>query len=256
VLLFSEGIDFNIEDTIGPRSTVLPDNPFGENTQNEALPASAIRDHMQAMYEVATRANVAIYSVDPRGVTSEADNALQISGIPDGGTTLNVGNVTSSLRAGLRRELGTLRTFSEVTGGVAAVGSNDFDAAFRRVVQDNSSYYVLGYHPPELKHDGKFHDITVRVNRPGVQVRARKGYYAVKDAKAAAVPPSDPTVELLNSPMPLTGLNLRMTTSTLKGTAPNVRVPITVEVAGKDIAVDPKNESLANTVRLTYVAPE
>ena len=162
---------------------------------------------MQAMYEVATRANVAIYSVDPRGVASEADNALQISGIPDG-VAADVGNLTSALRDELRRELGTLRTFAEVTGGVAAVGSNDFDAAFRRVVQDNSSYYVLGYHPAELKHDGKFHDITVRVKRPGVQVRARKGYYAVKDAKAAAVPPADPTVELLNSPMPLTGLNL------------------------------------------------
>jgi len=253
VLLFSEGIDFNINDTVGPRTTALLGNPFGDNTPNEALHAAGIRDHMQAMYEVATRANVAIYSVDPRGIASEADSLLQVSGIPDG-VAADVGALTSSLREELRRELGTLRTFAEVTGGLAAVGSNDFDAAFRRVVQDNSSYYVLGYHPAELKHDGKFHDITVRVNRPGVQVRARKGYYAVKDAKAAAVPPSDPTVELLNSPMPLTGLNLRMTTSTLKGTAPNVRVPITVEVAGKDIAVDPKNESLANTVRLTYVA--
>jgi VWFA-related protein len=253
VLLFSEGLDFNIEDTVGPRSTALLNNPFADNTPNEALHAAGIRDHMQTMYEVATRANVAIYSVDPRGVTSEADNAIQISGIPDG-VAADVGSLTSALRDELRRELGTLRTFSEVTGGLAAVSSNDFDAAFRHIVQDNSSYYVLGYHPAELKHDGKFHDITVRVKRPGVQVRARKGYYAVKDTKTAEVPPADPTVELLNSPMPLTGLGLRMTTSTLKGTAPNVRVPITVEIAGRDIATDPKNDTMANSVKLTYVA--
>ena len=253
VVLFSEGLDFNLDDTIGLRSTAGAGNPFGDNTASEAVHAAAIRDRMQAMYEVATRANVAIYSVDPRGVASEVDPLLQVAGIPDG-IAADVGALTSSVREELRRELGTLRTFAEVTGGAALVGTNDFDAGFRRIVVENSSYYVLGYHPAELKHDGKFHDITVRVKRPGVQVRARRGYYAVKDSKANPVPPADPTVELLNSPMPLTGLGLRMTTSTVKGAASNVRVHVTVEVAGRDIALHPKNDSVANTVKLSYVA--
>ena len=47
---------------------------------------------------------------------------------------------------------------------------------FDRIVQDNSSYYVLAYYPPNPKRDGKFHNIQVRVNRPGVTVRARRGY--------------------------------------------------------------------------------
>ena len=71
-----------------------------------------------------------------------------------------------------------LRTFSEATGGIATVGTNDFAGGFKRIVEDNSAYYVLGYHPAELKQDGKFHEISVKVKRPGVQVRARKGYYA------------------------------------------------------------------------------
>jgi VWFA-related protein len=254
VLLFSEGLDFNLDDTIGLRSTVGAGNPFGDNTATEAVHAAAIRDRMQAMYEVATRANVAIYSVDPRGLASESDALLQAGGMPDGVDQNLVSSLTSSVREELRRELGTLRSFAEVTGGQALVGTNDFDAGFRRIVAENSSYYVLGYHPPELKHDGKFHDITVRVKRPGVQVRARRGYYAVKDAKASPVAPADPTVELLNSPMPLGGLGLRMTTSSVKGTASNVRVHVTVEVAGRDIALHPKNDSIANAVKLSYVA--
>jgi VWFA-related protein len=253
VVLFSEGLDFNLDDTIGPRTTGGLSNPFGDNTANEAIHAAAIRDHMQAMYEVATRANVAIYSIDPRGVASESDSLLQVTGIPDG-VPAEVGALTRSVRDELLRGLGTLRTFSEVTGGVAHVGTNDFDAGFRRIVLENSSYYVLGYHPAALKHDGKFHEITVRVKRPGVQVRARRGYYAVKDTKPNPVPPADPTIELLNSPLALGGLGMRLTTSTMKGTASNVRVHVTVELAGRDIALDPKNDALANTVKLSYVA--
>ncbi|HYN10219.1 MAG TPA: VWA domain-containing protein [Vicinamibacterales bacterium] len=253
VVLFSEGLDFNLDDTVGPRSSTGLANPFGDNSVREALHAAAIRDHMQAMYEVATRANVAIYSIDPRGLASDTDALLQTTGLPPGLEGF-VPLMTSGVRDELRRELGTLRTFSEVTGGVAHVGTNDFDAGFRRIVLDNSAYYVLGYRPAELKHDGKFHDITVRVKRPGVQVRARRGYYAVKDTKPNPVPPADPTVELLNSPMPLGGLGLRLTTSTMKGTASNVRVHVTVEVAGRDVALDPKNDSIANSVKLSYVA--
>ena len=51
---------------------------------------------------------------------------------------------------------------------------NDFATAFDRIVQDNSSYYVLAYYPPNPKRDGKFHKIEVRVTRPGLTVRARR----------------------------------------------------------------------------------
>ena len=81
---------------------------------------------------------------------------------------------------GLQNELSlqhnSLRTLAEETGGIAVINTNSFDNTFSRIVQDNSSYYVLAYYPPNPKRDGKFHNIQVRVNRPGLTVRARRGY--------------------------------------------------------------------------------
>jgi hypothetical protein len=69
----------------------------------------------------------------------------------------------------------SLRMLADATDGLAIVGSNDIAGGLKRVVADLTSYYLLGYYS-NAKLDGKFHSITVRVKRPGVQVRARRGY--------------------------------------------------------------------------------
>ncbi len=256
LVLFSEGMDYNIDDVMGPRSSGgagqagsgLSPNPVSNNTVNEALHAASIIADMQIMFEAASRANVAVYSVDPRGVASETDTLMQFAG-PTGSIT-DAGMVTAGVREELRRQIGNLRTYSEVTGGLALVGTNDFETGFRRIVEDNSAYYVLGYNLVNPKHDGKFHAITVRVKRPGVQVRARKGYYAATGDAAKAPAPVDPTITLINSPMPVGGLGLRLSTATLRDKASTkVIVPITVEFNGGDLVLDGSNK-----VNVTYVA--
>ena len=89
----------------------------------------------------------------------------------------------SADRAMLTSRLTALRTLAEATDGVAIVDSNNLKAGFQRIVDDLSSYYLLGYYSSG-KLDGKFHSITVRVKRPGVQVRARRGYLAATVADA------------------------------------------------------------------------
>jgi hypothetical protein len=93
----------------------------------------------------------------------------------------------------LRGRLTSLRTLAEATDGLAIVDSNNLAGGLKRVVDDLSSYYLLGYYSSG-KLDGKFHSIAVRVKRPGVQVRARRGFLAATagDARGTATATPSP----------------------------------------------------------------
>src|SRR5204862_7633303 len=88
--------------------------------------------------------------------------------------------------------LDTLRTLASQTDGRAIVNRNDLTLGMKQIVRDNSAYYLLGYNSTFTATDGKFHEIKVKVNRPGIQVRARRGYwaYAAPEAAKALAPPN------------------------------------------------------------------
>src|SRR5204863_3869625 len=90
----------------------------------------------------------------------------------------------------LRSTMDTLRGLALNTDGRAIINRNDLTLGMKQIIRDNSAYYLLGYNSTFTATDGKFHEIRVRVKRPGVQVRARKGYWAltVDDAKRALAP--------------------------------------------------------------------
>ena len=92
-------------------------------------------------------------------------------------------------RAALQFTQDTLRTLSDETDGRAIVNRNDLAGGLSQVVRDSSAYYLIGYTSP-TQPDGKFHDIKVRVKRRGVEVRARKGFWAATadDAVRASTP--------------------------------------------------------------------
>jgi len=78
---------------------------------------------------------------------------------------------------------------AENTDGAAVVDTGNFAPALQRMTTDLSAYYLLGYYSTG-KLDGRFHAITVRVTRPGVQVRARRGYLAATTVSAAPPAPA------------------------------------------------------------------
>jgi hypothetical protein len=105
----------------------------------------------------------------------------------------------------LRGRIETLQTLAENTDGIAIVNSNNIEAGLKRVVDDLTSYYLLGYYSTNAKSDGKFRKISVRVKRPGVTVRARRGYRAPTAEEVAArvagatapVPPPTPVASAI-----------------------------------------------------------
>ena len=64
------------------------------------------------------------------------------------------------------------------TGGRAILNTNAPEESVRPILDESSAYYLLAFQTSDVKPDGSFHPITVKVNRPDVQVRTRKGYYA------------------------------------------------------------------------------
>jgi VWFA-related protein len=238
ILFVSEGIDYDINDMI----------PANGSTHQSA---SMIMDSTREAIAAATRSNVAIYGIDPRGLTDLGDESIELGSFPDD-TSLGVGQ--GSLYNEIRLSQDSLRTLSEETGGFAVVNRNDFTTSFERIVEDNSSYYVLAYYPPDPR-PGRFHKIDVRVTRPGLTVRARKAYVAPKkpDEKTAntkSKSPMTPEVrEALDSPLPVSGLTMHVFLSPFKGTAPNASVLMGVELRGSDLKL-----SSNDAIQLSYMA--
>jgi VWFA-related protein len=236
ILFLSEGIDYDIYDMI-PQS--------GSNHHGASMVLDASRDAIAA----ATRSNVSIYGIDPRGLTDLGDETIEVGSFPDD-TSLGIGQ--GSLQAELRLAQDSLRTLSEETGGFAVVNRNDFSTAFDRIQQDNSSYYVLAYYPPDAR-PGRVHKIDVRMTRPGLTVRARKGYVTPKKATAAPLNAKDvrtPEVrDAIESPIPVSGLTMHVFASPFKGTAPNASVLLGVELRGRDLKLDSTTKIL-----LSYIA--
>jgi len=128
---------------------------------------------LREVFTAANRANCAIYALDPRGLAAFEYDI-------DQGVGQQIDKM--SLDAGLD----SLRTLSDETDGRAIVNSNDLVKGLGQMVKDASSYYLLGY-TASSPTDGKFKQIRVKVKRPGLQVRARKGYWALSPDDVAAV---------------------------------------------------------------------
>jgi VWFA-related protein len=102
---------------------------------------------------------------------------------------------------------------ADETGGAAITTSNDLAAGLARMARDASAYYLLGYQP-ERTPDGKWHRLQVKVGRPGLEVRARRGYVATA-ATAPAPPDRAPAGPRKNAALPLSA-------------APLVQIPLRV----------------------------
>jgi len=137
---------------------------------------------------LAARADARVYTLDARGL----DRGLR------SGLDVNPGEDTSQ-RLLEQLDFGGdgMNSLAVDTGGFAVRNVNDFARAIGRIADDASNYYVLGYRPSAAP-DGKFHSLTVRVNRREVSVRARRGYFAtprsvsVTTTAAAAPSPGRP----------------------------------------------------------------
>ncbi|MDO8834585.1 MAG: VWA domain-containing protein, partial [Vicinamibacterales bacterium] len=127
------------------------------------------------LLDEANRANATFYPVDPRGL-AVFDTDMGPKPPPPVDVDF----------AMVRTRLDSLQTAAANTDGVAVINSNNIDAGLSRVVADLTSYYLIGYASTNAKLDGRFRSIRVRAKRPGIEIRARRGYQAATEAEVAA----------------------------------------------------------------------
>ncbi len=180
-------------------------------------------------------ANVTMYGVDARGLV--------------GAITYGAGGrATFTTLAMAQGNADVLHAMSEATGGRTFSNTNDINGAVRRAIDDSYVTYTLGYYPAHGKWDGAYRSIKVKVARPGVEVRHRKGYFA-------GVAPSSPVTRgsapaetarrrairsALLSPLEATEIGLTAQLERVPGTSSDVKVIIKTVAGG--IAFEQKGD--------------
>jgi hypothetical protein len=135
----------------------------------------------------ANRGNASFYPVDPRG--------LPVFDTPLGPNKMDVIVSPAADRITLKARQDSMYELAANTDGIAVMNNNDLDRGLQRISDDLTSYYLLSYNSTNTRLDGRFRQIRVRVKRPGVEVRARRGYRAATteeatSARLASEPPA------------------------------------------------------------------
>ena len=201
VVLLSDGIRLVNREPVGSRSTSPTSN-------------SQVVDSLRRLTDLANRSSVVIYALDTRGLqTLQADASADFSEM----TQEEVTNQQRQNAQDFFDSQSGLISLAQGTGGFALLNNNDINRSVTRVMKDNESYYLLGFDPDDEQFNPKsrsqFHNIKVKVKRPGVQVRTRAGYYGIPET-ATPEKPKTQTEQILHalySPFGARDLSLQMT---------------------------------------------
>jgi VWFA-related protein len=180
-------------DQSGKLGTITKMDGSGDRTAcNAELVRLAQMDSPQRLRDLmvrANRANVGIYPVAPTGL---AAFDTPIREMPDKAA------VRYLEREGrrMRNRVEGLRTLAENTDGVAIVNTNDLAGGMRRIADDVSAYYLLGYYSTNTRNDGRYRRIEVRLKPPDLTTQARRGYFAPIEtpSRPAGPPPATAAV--------------------------------------------------------------
>jgi VWFA-related protein len=239
VVFISEGLKFDVTDeNLNPDGVMNPD-------------AMAMVEEMRDLVTAATRANVSIYPIDARGLPTSPAAAIKplpflVGEDPFGRAWVQAGQ--------------SLHELADATGGVALVHSNDFDRAFDRIVEEASSYYLVGYTPSNPGRDGRFRRIEVRASRPGLTVRARSGYAAnaSRGARPAPAPGGMPRelVDALRSPLAVSGLTLSVFAAPFRGEGSRGAIGVVVQANGSDLQVAERQGRFHGSLEVAVAAAD
>ena len=190
---------------------------------------------LRAAINAAVRANLAIYSVDTRGLQAIWPLGDASTGSLRGTGAYNGGALTNNMNANFATQE-VMATLSTDTGGKAFFDSNDFAPAFAQVERDTSAYYAIGFRSTNPLRDGRYRKLTIKVNRPGVKLEYRPGYYAPADFQHSGHEDRERELEeQLASDLPATDMAVYLDAMYFRLDENRFFVPVSLIVPGSQI---------------------
>ncbi|HKW02143.1 MAG TPA: VWA domain-containing protein [Vicinamibacterales bacterium] len=207
---------------------------------------------MLDMMSTLRAADVATYSIDPRGQVSTQDLTREcspVSGSPDA-CVGEGGNAPQDWISWVRRAQRGLELISKASGGFAIVNTDDFGAGIDRILQELDNYYVLAFYPADPGGNG-FKPVEVQVKRPGLTIRYQRGYGTTK---ASAQPTTNPLVRLSTEVLPTSRLPLRLWALPLPGVLSTNQIVVAFEVRPARAPLVISNGNVRDTLRYGLLA--
>jgi VWFA-related protein len=137
-------------------------NPFLRERSSNIFHEADLASELSELTRAANRANASIYTIDPRGLV----------GMPDLDEKIDMVEWQDYVRS----SQDSLRVLAEQTGGIAVVNQNDFDKALKRIDNETSDYYVVGYYSSNPDPTKKRRRIEIKLKRPNMNLRYRTEY--------------------------------------------------------------------------------
>jgi len=210
IILFSESVQLSD----APQSMFNPDM----NRDMMMAPGAQggtryrTRDALRVLTDQANRAGVVLYAIDPRGLQVLDFTAQDV---PPSNPRRATGALNQRRYEFTASQAG-MEVMAEETGGLFFKGTNDITAALRDAVDDQEDYYLVAYQPDDTTFENarsalRFHRIEVKIKRPGLRVRYRKGFLGLPDSPERRPPPVTPLLAAMTSPFRAADVPLRLT---------------------------------------------
>ena len=178
--------------------------------------ALCVYQALRQLVDAAARASVVIYTIDARGVF----NPYHISAVDDVSPDNTAALQDKRARDSWEWQNG-LNFIAENTGGRFVHSKNDLNLALSAALEDQRGYYLIGYRPAEATFKGRrFHEIKVRVRRPGLSVRSRSGFFSLPEGESAPAPPGGDRQLYAALVSPIGGSDVRIQLTSFFGNDP------------------------------------
>ena len=193
---------------------------------------------LEKAVNAAKRSNVNIYPIDARGLVASAP-AGDASAAASRGTSALTGTQMQSQRDSFNDSQETLSTLAVDTGGKLFVDDNDLALGMEKARDDIGSYYIIGYYSTNIKMDGKYRRVEVKLSKDiQAKIDYRSGYFGEKEFKKFTnTDKEDQLAQALMLGDPLTDLSLTAELDYFRLARDRYFVPFSVKIPGAEIAL-------------------